>query len=382
MKLIYIHGNYIDSYQANVVQAIDMAQSFAYCGADTILALGAPRTKQANYADMLEKYLGEKPAFKFIEYKKLKIFGKLEILGNFWGIRSLLKKHGADVCFVDDVLILKLCLDAGIPTIFESHQSVLHNTSKWWGSFWEKQLLENIKNRKLLKMVTISNALTEFWISRGVPGNKIITCHDGINHATFENIKRQSDARRTLQLPENKKIAVYAGNLQHDRGIDRIIGLAKFFSDVLFIVVGGPENRRQYFQNLSDHELVSNIVWVGQTPHANVPDYLYAADILLMLWTWDVPTIKVCSPLKVFEYMAAERVIVGDAFPTIKEILDETTAFLAKPGEFVDLCKKFSQALEQDYPSEMAVKARKLVMQEYTWINRAQKILDSLDSLL
>ncbi len=91
MKLLYIHGNYINSEQANVVQAVEMAQSFANCGVDTILALGAPRTKQASTIDMLATFLGERPSFEIITYNKFKVAGRLEILGNYFGVRSLLK---------------------------------------------------------------------------------------------------------------------------------------------------------------------------------------------------------------------------------------------------------------------------------------------------
>ncbi len=359
-----------------------MAQSFANCGVDTILALGAPRTKQASTIDMLATFLGERPSFEIITYNKFKVAGRLEILGNYFGVRSLLKQHKADVCFVDDVLISSLCLDAGFSTIFKSHQSNMHNTSCWISDFWKKELLQNVKKDKLIKLVTISKALADIWIARGVPENKIIICHDGINHNAFAIPKSQGDTRKILQLPENKKIAVYAGNLQPDRGIERIIELAKRFSEVLFVVVGGPENRRKYFLDLSSQALVNNIIWVGYVPHTYVPDYLYAADILLMLWTWGVPTIKVCSPLKMFEYMAAGRIIVGEAFPTITEVLENgKTAYLADPNSFEDLCNKLNQALTRSYPSAMACRARQLALTEYSWNNRAWKIVESAQAL-
>jgi glycosyltransferase involved in cell wall biosynthesis len=381
MKLSYIHGNYIDSEKANVVRAVDMSQAFAQCGVDVTLIMGAARKKSDAPMSLLGGYLGQQPAFKIVTYKKYTIARRLEIFGNFFGVRALLRTYKADLCVVADPLILRLCLDAGFPAVFEAHQSELHN-NQWFSKFWEKDVLSNAKNPKLLRFVTISQALAEIWRIKGVPENKIIRAHLGFSQHAFEAVKVQSEARKMIGLPTKGKIVVYAGNLQPDRGIERIIELAKKFSQVLFVVVGGPENRKQYFQDLSCQASINNITWVGHVPHATVPNYLYAADILLMLWTWDVPTINVCSPLKLFEYMAAERIIVGEAFPTITEVLDEKTAYLAKPGSFDDLCEKLSQALIQDYPSKMAIKARQLAIQEYTWNSRAQKILDSVKGLL
>ena len=382
MQLSYIHGNNIDSEQANVVQAVEMSQAFAHCGADVTMIVGAARKKSVEPMNVLRGYLGEQSGFNVLTYKKYTIAGRLQILGNFFGVHAFLRTHKTDLCFARDPLILRLCLDAGFPVVFEVHQSVLHNKYRSLSKFWEKDVLSHAKNAKLLRFITISQALADIWRIKGVPENKIITAHDGFNQNAYKAVKTQFAARKITGLPAQGKIAVYAGNLQPDRGIERIIELAKRFPHVLFVVVGGPENRKQYFQALSCQTSVNNITWTGQIPHASVPDYLYAADILLMLWTWDVPTINVCSPLKLFEYMAAERIIVGEAFPTIKEVIDEKIAYLAKPGSFDELCESFSQALTEEYPSKMAINARQLAIREYTWHRRAQKILDSVQGLL
>ena len=115
----------------------------------------------------------------------------------------------------------------------------------------------------------------------------------------------------------------------------------------------------------------------------DIPDYLQAADVLLMLFTWDVPTIRYCSPLKVFEYMAAGRPIVGEAYPTITEVLKHNqTALLAKPGDFEDLCKNLKVALSGDGTSQMARLAREKAFNKYSWEIRAKSILSSIDGLI
>ncbi len=110
--------------------------------------------------------------------------------------------------------------------------------------------MQNVKKDKSIKLVTISKALADIWIARGVPENKIIICHDGINHNAFAIPKSQGDTRKILQLPENKKIAVYAGNLQPNRGIQPIIELAKRFSEVLFVVVGVTRKSKKIFSKI------------------------------------------------------------------------------------------------------------------------------------
>ena len=117
---------------------------------------------------------------------------------------------------------------------------------------------------------------------------------------------------------------------------------------------------------------------MGRIPHRNVRDYLYAADVILMLWGVSVPTIQICSPLKVFESMAAGRIIVGYGFPTIREVLtDGQDALLAVPGDYQDLERKLGLALEMPYPNSMAERARQLALEQYTWKQRAKMLMDS-----
>jgi glycosyltransferase involved in cell wall biosynthesis len=79
--------------------------------------------------------------------------------------------------------------------------------------------------------------------------------------------------------------------------------------------------------------------------------------------------------------MASGRVIVGHAFPTITEVLlDGQTALLASPDDERELKEKLARALSMGYPNVMAEKARQIALAEYSWKNRAAKILSVLKS--
>lgn len=380
MQLLYIHGNYADSEAANIVQVVNMCQAFAQCGLEVLLAIGAPRDKSKNPLDSITTILGEKPAFRIVTFRKFTLFGVFEMLGVYLGVRRLLCQTKADLCYVRDPLVLQLCINAGFLTIFETHDARLNYTSRLLNTFWEKSLLANAKRAKLIKFIAISHALGELWRLKGVPEQKIAVLHDGFSSHIFGAEEEQIVARKKLMLPTNKKVVVYAGRLSVDREPERLINLAKSHPDVCFVAVGGPQSQKLAMESLSLKSRVNNIFWVGHVSHPTVYHYLRAADVLLMLWSWQVRHVKYFSPLKMFEYMAAGRIIVGQAFPVIKEILDnDRTAFLADPDSYEDLNAKLSLALSLTYPSEMASKARSLALAEYSWIARARKILQTLD---
>jgi len=144
------------------------------------------------------------------------------------------------------------------------------------------------------------------------------------------------------------------------------------------MVVGGPESQSQYYKQIAEELKLTNIVFTGQVKHENVSDYLYVSDILLALWSSEVGTINYCSPLKLFEYMAAERIIVEHGFPTIKEVITHNqNAILIKPDSLENLIVKTGDALKLLDNYFMSVQPRKLVKEKYTWQKRVENNFDS-----
>jgi glycosyltransferase involved in cell wall biosynthesis len=347
---------------------------------EVTLAIPHPQERGIAAEELVSIHLAQKPDFQVATYHKITVAGRLNILGNYFGARKVLGTACADVSFVRDPLLLHLCISSGLKTVFESHGIYLNEDSRLLNLLWEKDVLSKAKNDKLIKFVTISHALADFWRKKGVPEHKLMVSHDGFNAKLFGSSRIKAEVRQELDLPLGVRIIVYAGSLKPDRHIERIIHLARIFKDTLFVVVGGRKERRLYYENLSRDTGVGNVLWIGHVPHASVASYLQAADVLLMLWSWEVPTITVCSPMKVFEYMASERIIVGEAFPTITEILEDgETALLASPDKFDDLVKNMREALSQNSGSTIASQARELALEKYTWISRAQKILTDLE---
>jgi glycosyltransferase involved in cell wall biosynthesis len=263
-------------------------------------------------------------------------------------------------------------------TVFESHDERLHPTS-FMNMLYMKMLLSDAQSPGLVQFIAISGALANIWRNRGVPARKILVLHDGVSSHHYQSAKSLLEARSALGIQTDKKLAVYAGSLYGNRQIEVILRLARAFANVTFMVIGGPDHQKEWYNSIVRRESLGNVIFVGRVPHQHVREYLFAADVLLMLWSSEVPTIHVCSPLKVFEYMASGRVIVGHAFPTITEVLvDGETAFLATPANDKELENKLAAGLSLAYPNLMAQKAREIALTQYSWEARASRILEEL----
>lgn len=385
MKLLYLHHVPLTDNRANVVQVLHMCHAFHVIGIDAILAVPhAGSTSDTDAEALVRAKLGKAPGFSIRTFDRRDTHSGFSAWRASMGVKALLARHrDADLCMVRSIFMNRVALAMGFDVVYESHGASLHSTSGILDLLYRRILLKSVHCKNQIRFVAISHALAKIWKERGVPDRKILTLHDGVCAADYKDVIRQADARKALKIDTTRKLVVYAGSLYRDRGVDTIFRLAKKFQQAMFYIVGGPEQEKVRYESVVREVGLKNVVFAGQVHHQHVKDYLFAADVLLMLWSRRVPTIDICSPLKVFEYMAAERIIVGHGFPTIREVLkDGETALLVDPDSYEDLEHNMQNALRLGYPNDMATHARKQVLSQYSWEKRAKAIVRDLPAWL
>ena len=84
------------------------------------------------------------------------------------------------------------------------------------------------------------------------------------------------------------------------------------------------------------------------------------------------------SPLKMFEYMASKRPIIASSLPSLLEIMDNKNCILVKPDDMGDLANKVEKVISNKINiDELITNAYNKALQ-YTWENRAKKIIDEI----
>ncbi len=141
--------------------------------------------------------------------------------------------------------------------------------------------------------------------------------------------------------------------------------------------VGGIERDIESFKRQFGDD--PRIKIIGHRPHTEIPRWLSAADILVLpnSGTSDISRLYT-SPLKLFEYMAADRPIVASDLPSIREILSEDLAYLARPDDVEDLARAIKQALADGEGSQARAHRAYETVQQYSWDARAKRILDMM----
>ena len=83
--------------------------------------------------------------------------------------------------------------------------------------------------------------------------------------------------------------------------------------------------------------------------------------------------------MKLFEYMASKRPIVATDIPSIREILNETNAFIVSPDDPEAMAKGIIEAVQNDTKNKKITQGAYSYVELHTWNKRAKRILGFLE---
>ncbi|MBI5469850.1 glycosyltransferase [Candidatus Kaiserbacteria bacterium] len=226
-------------------------------------------------------------------------------------------------------------------------------------------------------IVVISQALKQSFVKAGFKPESILVAPSGVDLSIFDIEISRDQARLMLDLPKDKRLAVYTGNfttMGEDKGISDILRALPDALDVVFVAAGGSEkDRLRYVAQASELGVLGRVILRGSTTQKILAMYQKAADVLLMPFP-DTPHYRNhMSPVKMFEYMAAKRPIIASDLPTIREVLNDTNAVIIPSGDL----RQLAQALEKTGLDSLAARAYEDVAR-YSWTARTKRVIEHI----
>lgn len=290
---------------------------------------------------------------------------RLEILAQLVSAKLYLLPRQGGVLYTREPLATAFFKDAvlEVHTLPES----MGGASKW-------------AHRRARRLITISEGLQRKLVACGISGSGVLVAPDGVDLAAYKTEMPKAEARRRLSLPPGMQIVVYTGRISSRRGLDVLAEAAVLLGGSVHIyVVGGAEMGSEAF--LRTLEDIPNFHVMGYRPHQEIPVWQRAADILVLPSKASDPILReYTSPMKLFEYMAAERPIVSSDLPSVREVLDESCAAFFSPGDAQALADRIEGCLQDPRASEEYARKARLTVEGYTWQTRAERIARLLES--
>jgi len=198
----------------------------------------------------------------------------------------------------------------------------------------------------------------------------LITEPNGVDINSRTTVSR-TDARTRLGLPLNHQIVVYVGQFYEWKGLGIIAEAARGIPEVEFRIVGGSTEAYKRVTGITD--IPNNVYCEGLKPPADIPLWLAAADVLLVLGTRaSESSYRFTAPMKVFEYFLAKRSVVASKTPAIQSLVGEHEVFWYEPDHVEDLSSSIQEALVASDPSKIEGAYERAVA--HSWNARAARI--------
>ena len=387
-QLIYLANLAIPSRATHAMQVMRMCTAFKSIGFDVTLAhLDFEAETPEGYTGDVWSFYGIKERFT------IKRLGQLEwkLLARFEWIQKILRLlpwilfawhcHGNNerpfVCYGRSKMgvwamlwIQKLRLR---PSLCQGIYWELHDFPR---SQMEINLLSKVSG-----LIVISEALRRDLI-KIVPEiqGRIWVEPDGVAMELIQSGREQYiNARQSLGLSDEDKVVVYTGRAIKGKGVEVLIDAADYLkeSGVKIIIVG----KVYHPEYLEKAKRKSNVSFVGFIPPAHVSFYAAIADFFVIPTTPDLPYAAYTSPLKMFEYMAYGKPVLASNLPVIREILQhEYNALLFEPGDAKSLAQAIIRLLSAPKLAEKLGKSACHDVQKYTWVCRAQRIVEKFSN--
>jgi glycosyltransferase involved in cell wall biosynthesis len=265
-----------------------------------------------------------------------------------------------DIIYCRDEAVAALLIFFGTKhVVWESHDGV-------W-NLWARYAA-----RTGQALVVVSNGLKESYTEKGVSKEKIFVIPNGIDLDGFAHPESREASRMRLGLPLDKKVALYVGMLNGWKGTDTLLAsVAHLPADTLLAVIGGEG--APLVERLAKQ--YPSVRFLGYRPQGELPDNLASADVLVLSNTAkNTIAARFTSPLKLFAYMASKKPIVLPDLPSMRELVDEESAYLVPPDSPEALARGIETALADPEGAKKRADAAYERVKEYTWEARAHKI--------
>jgi glycosyltransferase involved in cell wall biosynthesis len=380
---IFINYQFPDS-KASAIQAVRVAQAFAGAGAQTTFFYRGGVMSRTDWAAIY----GVVPRFRPRRYPGLYVGGHRVPLINDAVTRAVFAGkvlRGADgrcprILYgrnpggfpMGFFLTLRRRLGRRRPLVVcEAHE----------GKDWAGTALTHAD-----VVVAISEGVKRDLRAAGITEEKIVVAHDGVDLAAYDTLRRtpKRALRQALGLPPDEPLAVFTGHLYPDRGAGTIVEALTHLPALKAVFVGGrPEDRERVRRAVVKARVEDRVLFVEERPPSEIPPYQIAGDILLMPYNGHLATRAWCSPLKLFEYMAAGVPIVASDLPVFHEVAEgDREIVYVPPDDGSALATAMARLLsDRDLAGRIAGNAVRRV-RGYDWEHRAKVILEFCRSRL
>lgn len=198
-------------------------------------------------------------------------------------------------------------------------------------------------------------------------GDRVHYVRNGVDPVVFAPAERDCERRR-LQLPLDRKLVVFTGNLNPVKGIPTLIrGLAALQrrGETWHAALIGEGGLEQELKALAaELGVAEQVAFLGAKTGPEIAQWLNASDVFCL------PSQSEGMPNVVLEALSCGRNVVGTDVGGIGELLNERNGILIQPGDAEALANALHRSLEVPWDRQWIAESSR-----YSWTQVAEETL-------
>ena len=280
----------------------------------------------------------------------------------------------------------------GIPSVYEvrglweitraSRQPNWHGSEQYL--FVEK--MEANAAKDATAVICITQALADEMVRRGVDRDKITLVHNGVHVDRF--MPREPDSTLAKELGIDNQIVIgYVGSIVGYEGLNMLVEAAEKLQqrDILnftILIIGDGAALESLEDQVSASPASRHFIFTGRVPHEDVERYYSLIDIAPFP-RLSQPVTEMVSPLKPFEAMAMEKLVIASNVAALEEIVnDGVTGLLFDKDDPESLTEALVKSIQDSkLRKKLGKNARQWVVENRDWKVLSQKVTQLYDSL-
>ncbi len=228
-------------------------------------------------------------------------------------------------------------------------------------------------------VLTLTEALKDEMISRGVPSEKIHILPNGVTSDRFMPRSRDRELEKYLGF-KDKVVIGYIGSVVAYEGLELLVDAVDILrerniTNIRALIVGDGAVLENIQNRVKEKSLDEYFVFTGRIPHEEVEKYYSLVDITPFPRKGQ-PVCEMVSPLKPFEAMAMEKAVLSSNVAALAEIVkDGYNGLLFEKDNVEDLADKLEILIgDSTLRYKLGKQSREWVQKERDWQIIANKL--------
>lgn len=273
----------------------------------------------------------------------------------------------------------KLCKKYDIPFVYYLidvlYALIPEKAFQSFGKYINKKA---IKNADLV--ITINEKLSELAVNLGANPDNTIKIDAGIDLNSYNPNLDSSEIRSEYGIEDSDIVLFFMGFIYDFAGMKELaIELGKNkekYSNYKILVVGDGDAYDDLCEIREEYDLGDQLILTGRQPFEKIPEFLSSATFCLLPAYIDEEIMQDIVPIKIYEYLAMEKVVIATELPGISTEFgyNHGVEYVQEASEVLDKAESIIGSGKYDELSKIG--------REYVKNNDWESITDKFDDTL